>query len=164
MPMTYNDIWKTLTPEDRLRAGEAFWTDKSGPQQQGALQLLATRYKFRPKSLKALPPQRKARMLIELPLPADITMLLLAAFHLTHRKSMLTDFLDALGIPHKEGFLDETGEIAAPNADAVGKAVELLKGKYPANEVEIYLETLHMQDPEFWKELAPYLAAAPAQR
>ncbi len=159
--MTYNEIWKAMGPEDRLKAGEAFWAE-NGPQQQGAMQLLAKRYSFRPKTLKALPPERKARMLVELTLPPDITMLLIAAFHLTHRKELLTDFLDALGIKHKEGFLDENTDATAPTAETMSKAVEEVKAKYPARDVELYFETLYMQDPGFWKELEPHLAKSPA--
>lgn len=158
MPMTYLEIWKALSAEDRMRAAEAFWSDNSaGPQQQTAMALLAKRYSFRPKTLKTLPNERKARMLVDLPLPADIIMLLLASFHLTHRKGMLVDFLDALGIKHKEGFLDETTDVAPPDAELSAKAVEAIKSKYPAPEVEIYLQTLYMQDHEFWKELSGHL-------
>ena len=156
MAMTYNEVWRALGPEDRLKAGEAFWAE-NGPQQQGAMQLLAKRYSFRPKTLKALSAERKARMLVELTLPPDITMLLLAAFHLTHRRQLLIDFLDALGIAHKEGFLDENTEATPPTAETMGKAVETVKGKYPAREVQIYFETLYMQDSGFWKELGAYL-------
>ncbi len=156
MAMTYTEIWKALTAEERMQAAEAFWQE-SGPQQQGAMALLAKRYSFRPKTLKTLPAERKARMLVDLPLPADVTMLLLAALHLTHRKQMLIDFLDALGMQHKEGFLDDATEAKAPDAETTAKAVETIRAKYPARDVELYLETLHMQDPGFWKELEGHL-------
>jgi hypothetical protein len=154
MAMTYLEIWKALSSEDRFKAAEAFWADGTvGPQQQAAMQLLAKRYNFRPKTLKTLSGERKAKMLVELPLPGDIVMLLLASFHLTHRRQMLVDFLDALAIPHKEGYLADDVEVPPPSSEAVAKAVDTLKAKYPARDVELYLETLHMQDPEFWKGL-----------
>jgi hypothetical protein len=159
MAMTYLEIWKALSADDRLKAAEAFWADGTvGPQQQAALQLLAKRYSFRPKTLKTLSGERKAKMLVELPLPGDIIMLLLAAFHLKYRKQMLVDFLDTLEIPHKDGFLAEDVDVAPPSPEAVAKGVEVLKAKYPPRDVEIYLETLHMQDPEFWKGLGTVIS------
>lgn len=157
MAKSFVDIWKSLSAEDRHKAAEAFWADKSfGPQQQTTMALMANRFHFRPKTLKTLPNERKARMLAEFPgIPAEVVMGLLAAFHLTYRKDMLVEFLNAAGIEHKDGLLTEEANEKPPSAESVHAAVDAIKAKYPADQVDLYLEVLYMQDPEYWKELKP---------
>ncbi len=154
MAKNFTDIWKSLAAEDRQRAAEAFWADESmRPQQQGMLQQMAKRYNFRPKSMQALPPSRKAKMLLEIPgLAPELIMNLLAAFHLHYRKDMLADFLNSLGIAHENGFMKDDNQ-APPTEDALKTGVEQLKAKYPAADVDNYLNILWLQDPEFWKGL-----------
>ena len=161
MPTSYAEIWKSLSSEDRLRAAEAFWSDGGlRPQQQSTLQLMAKRYNFRLKSLQALPPARKGKMLLESPaIPPDVIMALLAAFHLTYRKEMLKAFLDAAEIPHKEGVLAEEAEKNPPSEAKLQGAVETIKAKFPENEVSAYLQILYLQDPEYWSGLKPLVNA-----
>jgi len=160
MAKNFTDIWKSLPADDRQRAAEAFWADESmRAQQQGMLQQMAKRYNFRTKSMQSLPPSRKAKMLLEIPgLAPELLMNLLAAFHLHYRKEMLGDFLDALGIAHEGGFMKESEGVESPTEDAVRSAVETLKTKYPAQDVDVYLNVLYLQDPEFWKGLKTILS------
>jgi hypothetical protein len=160
MPSTYTDLWKQLSSDERIQAAESFWTsDSISAQQLSTLQLMAKRYNFRLKSLKALPPSRKARMLLEYPaIPPEVLMAVIAAFHLSHRKELLVTFLDAAAIPHKDGLLSEEAEKNVPSADAIKAAVEAIKAKFPEHEVNVYLSTLYLQDPGYWKELKPFVS------
>ncbi len=160
MAKNFTEIWKSLAAEDRQRAAEAFWSDTSmRAQQQGMLQQMAKRYNFRPKTMQSLPPARKAKMLLEIPgLAPELIMNLLAAFHLHYRKDMLSDFLDALGIAHEGGFMKDDNQ-TPPTEEAVKVSVEQLKAKYPAADVDNYLNILWLQDPEFWKALKEQVAA-----
>jgi hypothetical protein len=155
MAKNFNEIWKSLTAEDRQHAAEAFWSDTSmRAQHQGMLQQMAKRYNFRVKTMQTLPAARKAKMLLEIPtLPPELLMNLLAAFHLNYRKEMLADFLDALGIAHEGGFMKDSDNVQPPSEDAANEAVAKLKEKYPAADVENYLNILLLQDAEFWKGL-----------
>ncbi len=157
--MTPNELWKTLSAEDHALAGEAFWTDTTLASQQGAaLEMMAKRYNFRLKKLKSLNAAQKGRMLVNMPaLPEPMLMVVIAAFHLAHRRELLADFLNAAGIPHKNGMLEEGEGVTAPTAESAKAAVEAVKAKHPADQVKAYLEALYMQDPEFWKELKPLL-------
>jgi hypothetical protein len=159
MATSYTDIWKSLSSDDRLRAAESFWSDQGlRAQQQSTLQLMAKRYNFRLKSLQALPATRKAKMLLESPaIPPDVIMALLAAFHLTHRKDMLVAFLDAAVIPHKDGVLAEEAENNPPDPEKLKAAVEAIKGKFPAHNVDTYIEILYLQDPQYWSALKPFV-------
>lgn len=160
MPSSYTDLWKQLSPDERLQAAESFWTgDSIRAQQLSTMQLMSKRYNFRLKSLKALPAARKAKMLLEYPsIPPEVLMAVLAAFHLSHRKELLVAFLDAANIPHDSGLLSEEAEKKSPSAEAIKTAVEAIKAKFPEHEVNVYLNTLYMQDPEYWKELKPYVS------
>ena len=118
------------------------------------LQQMAKRYNFRTKTMQTLPVARKAKMLLEISsLPPELLMNLLAAFHLNFRKEMLADFLDALGIAHEGGFMKDSENIEPPSEEKVKAAVEKLKEKYPAADVDNYLNILWLQDAEFWKGL-----------
>jgi hypothetical protein len=158
MTATYNEVWKQLSPDEKLQAAEAFWGgDAIRAQQQSTLQLMSKRYNFRLKSLHALPASRKARMLLEYPsIPQEVLVAVLAAFHLTHRKEMLVAFLDEAAIPHQDGLLAEEAEKTVPTADSIRSAVDAIKAKFPAHAVNIYLNTLYLQDPGYWKELKPF--------
>ena len=160
MPSTYTDLWKQLSADERFQAAESFFTsDSIRAQQLNTLQLMAKRYNFRMKSMQTLPATRKAKMLIEYPsIPPEVLMAVIAAFHLAHRKELLIAFLDAAAIPHKDGLLSEEAEKNAPSADAIKTAVEAIKVKFPEHEVNVYLNTLYLQDPDYWKELKPYVS------
>ena len=158
MPSTFTDIWKSLSSEDRLLAAEAFWSDAGmRSQQQSTLQLMSKRYNFRLKSLQALPATRKAKMLLESSPTVDVIVALLAAFHLTHRKDMLVAFLDAAAIPHKDGVLAEEAESATPDPEKIKSAVETIRSKFPSHGVDVYLEILYLQDPQYWSALKPFV-------
>ncbi len=165
MPSTYPNLWKQLSSDERLQAAESFWgSDSIRAQQLNTLQLMAKRYNFRLKSLKALPATRKAKMLLEYPsIPPEVLMAVIAAFHLAHRKELLVGFLDAAGLPHKDGLLSEEAEKNAPSSDAIKTAVETIKAKFSENEVNVYLNTLYLQDPEYWKELKPFVSEKTSQ-
>lgn len=148
-------IWKRMTAERRLQAAATFWSDEQSTEQQvEAVAALASHMKFRPKSVITLPLERKAKYLAGFPGISDsIAARALVSYHLEHRRPMMAAFLDALGIAHEDGLIsDETR--AAPDAERVQAAAAELAGKYPADDVSLYLSTLVSQDPETWSALA----------
>ncbi|MNC86006.1 hypothetical protein D3C83_16330 [compost metagenome] len=78
---------------------------------------------------------------------------LLVAYHLAHQRAMMGSFLDALGIKHENGLIEEE-EVAPPTADRLGEAAQAIAGQYPAEDVALYLSTLVWQDPDTWGPLA----------
>ena len=54
--------------------------------------------------------------------------------------------------------MKESEGVESPTEDAVRSAVETLKTKYPAQDVDVYLNVLYLQDPEFWKGLKTILS------
>ena len=63
-PMRPSALWKEMSPEKRLAAANAFWTDEHGHEQQvEVIVTLARKMNFRPKSVPALPLERRAKLL-----------------------------------------------------------------------------------------------------
>jgi hypothetical protein len=144
-------LWKTLTPERKQQAAEAFWRDENAAVEQAeAIAAIAMRIKFRVKSAQALPTEKKARHLVALGNVSEmIAARLLVAFHLAQQRPMMASFLNALGIAHDEGLI-ASEDIEAPPADKLAEAARTLSAAFPPEDVALYLSTLVWQDPETW--------------
>jgi hypothetical protein len=152
--LTPSRLWKQLTLDQRQRAARAFWEDPDATddQVQAAL-LIAQQKKFRPKTVIGLDMERKAKHLATLgSMPDQIAARALIIYHLTEQRPMMGAFLDALGITHENGLIQE--ESVKPDAAKIGPAVEQLSTQFPREDVRIYLNTLLSQDPETWGALA----------
>jgi hypothetical protein len=149
-----SQLWKLLSPERKQQAAEAFWQDENAAVEQAeAMAAIAQRIKFRMKSVQALPREKKARHLISLGHVSEILAArLLVAYHLKHQRPMMGSFLDALGITHNEGLIDEE-QVQTPSADRLGEAARSLGASYPPEDVALYLSTLIWQDPDTWGAL-----------
>jgi hypothetical protein len=159
VPAGPGKLWKRIPQERRLEASVAFWNDEeeSVEQQAEALLAIASHYRFRPKTARTLPLEKKARYLASMPgLSDSVAGRVLVAYHLAHQRPMLGAFLDALGIAHENGVL-KAEEMKAPEPDRLKAAVTTLRGAYPHDDVELYFQTLLVQDPATWGGLADLL-------
>jgi hypothetical protein len=158
-----SQLWKQLSPERRAQAAEAFWRDENAAVEQAdAVASIAQRLKFRPKSAMALPIEKKARYLLSMPSVSEVVAArLLVVYHLEHQRAMMGAFLDALGIKHENGLIDDEG-VEAPDAEKLKSAASTLGKSYPAEDVALYLSTLLWQDPDTWGGLfkAPEILTA----
>jgi hypothetical protein len=68
----------------------------------------------------------------------------------------MSTFLDALGITHDNGLIADD---AAPALDEakLPQAVEALRAQYPAEDVDLYLHTLRLQDHKTWGGVGAFL-------
>jgi hypothetical protein len=150
-----SQLWKQLTPERRQQAAEAFWRDENaGMEQAEAIATIAQRLKFRPKTAYSLPIDRKVKYLIGLPTVTELVAArLLVAYHLAHQRPMMAAFLDALGIAHEDGMIEDE-EMPAPAPDRLKAAAAAIAKSYPPEDVALYLSTLQWQDPDAWGGLA----------
>jgi hypothetical protein len=146
-----SQLWKQLSAERKAQAADAFWRDENAAMEQAeAVATIAQRLKFRPKSAMALPAEKKTRYLLSMPaVPEVVAARLLVVYHLEHQRPMMGAFLDALGIKHENGLIEEEG-IDPPDADALKAAAATLARSYPAEDVSLYLSTLLWQDPDTW--------------
>jgi hypothetical protein len=152
--LTPSRLWKTMTLEQRLRAARAFWSDEEANDDQlQAVLLIAQQKKFRPKTVVGLDLDRKTRHLASVrSLPDQLAARALIVYHLAEQRPMMGAFLDALGIKHENGLIDDEG--AKPVPDKLGPAAAKLSGDFPPDDVRLYLNTLLCQDPETWGALA----------
>ncbi len=150
-----SQLWKRLTPERKLEAADAFWTDDNAAAEQAeAVAAIAQRLKFRTKSVIALPREKKSRHLVSMPAISELVAArLLVAYHLQHQRPMMGSFLDALGIKHENGLIEEE-ETQAPPPEKLRAAATAIAASYPADDVALYLSTLMWQDTETWGGLA----------
>jgi hypothetical protein len=155
--LTPSRLWKQMTADQKQRAARAFWTDEQAvdDQIQAAL-LIAQRKKFRPKTVVGLDVERKARHLASLAmLPDPLAARALIVYHLAEQRPMMGAFLDALGIAHENGLIQE--DDVKPDASKMGAAAAAIGEKFPAADVSLYLNTLLCQDPGTWGALADVL-------
>jgi hypothetical protein len=143
-------LWKRMTSEQRLKAARAFWQDEEAAddQVQAAL-LIAQHKKFRAKTVISLDDERKARHLATLPsLPEAVAARALIVYHLTEQRPMMGTFLDALGIAHENGVIQE--DDIKPDAGKMGPAADRISKDFAPADVSLYLNTLLCQDPATW--------------
>ena len=148
--VTPSRLWKRMTGEQRLRAAAALWRDAeaTSDQMQAAL-LIAKQMKFRPKTVIGLDPDRKARYLaVVSDLPEALAAQMLVVYHLAEQRPMMGAFLDALGIAHENGLIQDDN--VRPDKAKVGPAATAIANEYPVADVSIYLNTLLWQDPASW--------------
>jgi hypothetical protein len=151
------EIWKQLPVEQRVAAADAFWRDEDSPdiqrQHMEAVVALSRRLNFRPKSLLALPVERRAKQLAQMEDVSDaIATRALIAFHFTARRPLMGAFLDALGIPHDQGLITAE-ELTPPDREKLADAARTVKGTFPAEDVALYLKTLSALDADTWGQL-----------
>ena len=152
-PLTPARLWKRMTLDQRQRAARAFWADEEATddQVQAAL-LIAQQKKFRPKTVIGLDLDRKARHLATLGSLSDaLAARALVIYHLAEQRPMMAAFLDALGIAHENGLIQE--DKVTPDPAKVAPAAAQLAQQFPATDVSVYLNTLLYQDPETWDAL-----------
>ena len=152
--LTPSRLWKQLTLEQRTRAARAFWEDPEATddQLQAAL-LIAQQKKFRPKTVVGLDIDRKARHLATLgTVPDQIAARTLVVYHLAEQRPMMAAFLDALGIAHEKGLIQEDSGVK-PDPEKIAPAAAELVKQFPADDVRLYLTTLVCQDSETWGSL-----------
>jgi hypothetical protein len=150
-------VWKTMSQDRRVEAARAFWADGQAAEQHAeAILAIAGHLKFRPKSAAALPIDRRARYLAGLPaMPEAVAARLLIAWHLERQRPMMGAFLDALGITHENGLINE--EVKPPDTDRLASAAKTLAASYPPEDVTLYFSALISQDPDTWGGLSDHV-------
>jgi hypothetical protein len=143
-----------MTAAQRAAAARAFWSDEEAAQDQAhAALVIAQQKKFRPKTVVALDLERKVKHLASLvTLPDALAARVLVVYHLASQREMMCRFLDALGIAHENGLIQE--DAAMPDPAKLGPATAEIGRAFPPEDVRLYLSTLICQDPQTWGGLA----------
>ena len=153
-------LWAQLDAETRRAAVRALyapqWDDDASRIEADVA--IAAALRFRPIAVRKLPVAKRIDHLCRAVRPGEsLSTSLLRALHLVERRAMLGAFLDALGIPQKDGLITEETNPPAPTAAAVAGAAAKLREHHSPAEVELYLLSLVALDPDFWKGVGEYL-------
>jgi hypothetical protein len=147
-------LWKRLTREERSAAASHFFAQPSQEAFASALSVLVKARHLRPQVARSMPPEEQARALSSvLDVGETLAASLLVALHLGERRALLGVFLDAAGLPHEEGLLKEEADSVAFTEDAARAGVRALAAAFPREQIEVYLNTLWLQDPDRWGPL-----------
>ncbi|PYK57164.1 MAG: hypothetical protein DME21_17990 [Verrucomicrobia bacterium] len=84
---------------------------------------------------------------------------LLRSWLLKKHTALLTDFLDALGVPHKDGIVDDLPE--RMDDAKLRSAVETVLAKHPADVVMVYLHAFYEMNEARWPNLKAMLETEP---
>lgn len=138
----------------------AFESDK--PLYRTALNAVAEARKVRPVFLERQPrTQRHATMLAVLTRPSMelVAGNLIRQWLVKKQNTMLGEFLDALGITHKEGVVDDLP--ATMDDEKLKAAVEGLLAKHPPEVVAVYLLAFNDMNEANWPNLKTMLENDP---
>jgi hypothetical protein len=149
-------LWKRLTPSERLAASTHFWAQPPEALVPSALAVIVQSRRIRPQTARSLSSDERTRALASVLDPGEtVAAFLLVALHLGERRVLLGGFLDAVGLPHEDGVLTEEADSAPiPSEATVEKAVRAMAAAHPVAQVETYLNTLWLQDPDRWGALS----------
>jgi hypothetical protein len=149
-------VWRRLGREDRLAAAAAFWRDPPEILVATALGSIIAARHLRPQAARALSEEARVQALAAILDPGEaLASSLLVALHLDQRRGLLAAFLDAVGLPHEDGLLQEDEAAVHPplSEDTARAGVQALASRFPLDQVRTYLNTLWLQDPERWAAL-----------
>lgn len=158
-------LWSALDAETRLAAARSLYAHDWGesPTRREADLTIATVMRFRDAMVRQLPVDRRAAYLAKIGSPTEnLASSLLLALHLEQRRPILGAFLDAIGVPHKDGLIAEDHEMKAPAAKVLKAAVAKIGAAFDAADVDLYLATLLALDPDTWGGLSELVGAPKA--
>lgn len=151
--------------DDRFRALYESLSDRGfGPLDGQVAKLL----KFRPQAIRKLPMEtraRRARLLLSGAGDAELTYELFGSYLVKKHRDLVTGFLDATGVPHQEGMIEDI-DAAEPDGEKARSAAAELDGRFEREDVTLYLALCAQQWPasdalrDLWSERA---GAAPAR-
>jgi hypothetical protein len=130
-------------PDRRLEILSCFWSDADDMSRRVAVAQLARSLRFREGTLRKLPVEKKAQLLASRIGSAEYEEFFEAAllsFHLVRRKELMAAFLDAWGIPHQDGAIEQDA-YKPPTQEEVEQALSTLGERFERDDMILYLAT-----------------------
>jgi hypothetical protein len=128
---------KKMSPERFLAIYQSLELNGFGPMDGEVAKSL----RFRPQAVRKLAmPQRakRAKQLLESMANTELAYELFGAYLIRNHKGLVTEFLDATGVPHEDGMISDI-EKAQPKADKIADSVRELDQKFEPEDVTLYL-------------------------
>lgn len=158
--LSADQIWNAMSPSERLRGCELFWSHAGEKERARAIIVLAEELRFREKTLLGMGEASRGAHLdkrINHGRLREHRSSVIRSWLIGAQREMLTAFVNQLGVPHKDGLIE--GEHPAPPVEAFQRGIEALS-PYSPRVAAIYLGFLVIfGDDELWAPLAPALAA-----
>lgn len=162
MELTTKQLWSALTPVEKEDACLAFWEGRdtfSQDAQPKVLQELASALRFREAFLKKVPAVEKARHLRRLldgPSLRHLCDDILRSWIVARKSSLLICFVEAQGLKHTGGIIDD--EIECPAIESIRKGVCAVRDQFPPRDVALYMAVMLVAGGGFWVGLADVVA------
>lgn len=139
-------VLSSMSDERFLSIYESLLNEGYGPLDGEVAKTL----KFRPHAIKklALPQRAKhAKRLIERSSSSELAYELLGGYLMDKAPKLVTDFLDATGVEHDEGMIEDTGN-QVPDTGKLAEVVEQLDKDHDPEDVTLYLALSTVTWPE----------------
>lgn len=161
--LTIKDIWNALTVAEKEDACQMLLEGKdtfSKDVLPRVIQELAGALKFREAFLKRLPIGERARQLRRLadsPTLRHVCDDLLRSWIVRRKTEMLICFVEAQGLKHSNGILDDS--VTPTELKSVKKGVLAVLAKFPRREVALYMGVMLTAGGDFWVGLPEAIEA-----
>ena len=155
--LTAARLWSALDPPIRTLAAQALFDGDRSIRNQ-ADHAIAIALRFRDAGVRKLSVDRRIGYLVRVVRPDDeLASSLLMALHLGCRQELLSAFLDELQIPNEDGLIDSDHEVSPVTTEHLERAVAKLRERFDKDDVELYLASLLVLDPNTWDGLTTLL-------
>ncbi len=151
--MTYHELFGFMSPELAKRILEDSHTNDK-PLYKATTHAVANAKKLRPAFYERKPRAERDTDILGMlsrPRMEEAAAALLRGWLMKTQQPMLIDFLNALGLKHDKGVVEDFPPSLAD--DTLKNAVEALLGKYPREIVVVYLNAFGNMNEAGWKNL-----------
>lgn len=146
MPLSASRIWRQLPSEIRISASKVFWAEPGKEQKQVLFAALAKAKNVREISVRRAPLERLVNWTAAtLNLPDQIANNLLQDYLLHDHRATIVHYLELLEIPHSDGIIEESFDLASLPKERIQDAARTLLGSTDRPAAELYLKYLVVQ-------------------
>jgi hypothetical protein len=159
MSVSANRIWRQMPEETRIAASKLFWAQSKGAEKQILFASLAKAKNLREVTVRKTPIEKLAIWTAAtLSLPDQMVEDLLKNYLLQDHRPVIVSFLDLLKIPHADGMIEESFDLATLSNEQVQKAAHSLLASADRTGAVLYLKYLALQGGP-WAAVEEVLAA-----
>lgn len=146
MPVSANRIWRQMPQESRIAASKVFWAESKGAEKQFLFASLAKARNMREVTVRKSPIERLANWTAAaLSFPDQIVDDLLKKYLLHEHRGVIISFLDLLKVPHADGMIEESFDLATLSNEQVQTAARSLLESADRAGAVLYLKYLVLQ-------------------
>lgn len=159
MPFSANRVWRQLPNEIRVAACKILWAESKGAEKQFLVATLARAKNLREVFVRKSTMERLVNwtagtMTLPDPLVDDV----LKKYLLGEHRGVIINFLELLKIPHAEGMIEESFDMATLTSEGIQEAARKLLAAEDRIGAELYLKYLVLQG-EPWAVIEEVLPA-----